>query len=272
LLLNTSGTGSNNNSAYNTFDHLRIQCNQSAYATGIELDGSGTITAGSAVTQNRFSDVIITGGVHYGIQQELNTDTNYFTSVSVNEDLTTPPTGASMLAINTLNPTVDQDADGAVYDGLNRTGNMADITAGFTSGSSIKMTFGAAPIVVSLGGTQSWILQGVGLPNIAASISVPTLTVTKGITPSGPGFQHQRVAGCTTNNGVGWSCGVSITWAKSFPDTNYSLVCSIDGSSSFFGYAMPVGKSATGVTVDVVNGTPSQVFTATAVDCIAVHD
>jgi hypothetical protein len=105
LILDTNSVGAQNNSVYNTFDHLRIQCNQNSNATGIKLAGSGTVNAGAAVTENRFSDVIITGAVKYGIQQELNSDTNYFTNVSVNEDVGCPGvSGSAVIAINTLNP------------------------------------------------------------------------------------------------------------------------------------------------------------------------
>jgi hypothetical protein len=273
LLLETDGTTYTTNTAYNTFDHLRIQCNESAnqHATGIELKGSGAVNAGSIVTQNRFNDVVISGSILYGIQQELNADTNYFHDVSVNELITL--SGSSIIAINTLSPGTDQDADAMIYDGINGTGPFgAHITAGSTTGSHIRFSFGGAPVITSLGGTQSWTLEGVGLFGSASSISVPTLTITKGITSSGPGVQHKRFSGCTTNNGVGWACSVTVTWAQPFPDANYSVVCSVNASSSYFGYAMPANKTATATLTNLVNGTPGQVFSPSEVDCVAVHD
>jgi hypothetical protein len=274
LTLDTNSVGAQNNSVYNTFDHLRIQCNQNSNATGIKLAGSGTVNAGAAVTENRFSDVIITGAVKYGIQQELNSDTNYFTNVSVNEDVGCPGvSGSAVIAINTLNPTIDQDADGEVYNGINATGCFASsIAAGSTIGSNFIFSFGAPPTITSLGGTQSWTIQGVGLPGVPSSSTVPVLTVTRGISSSGPGFQHKRIGGCTTAVGVGWACNVSLTWAKPFADTNYTTSCSVATNTSYFGYAMPTTKTTTSLLINIVNGTPGQAFTANEIDCIAVHD
>lgn len=92
-------------------------------------------------------------------------------------------TGSSTIAINTLGACSDANADGDVYDGINKadaTGTLADITAWVDHRFVHKAHLRSCYHYRFPDGIQSRVLEGVGLPNIASSIAVPTLTVTKG--------------------------------------------------------------------------------------------
>ena len=118
LVMTTTGTtggsatcGPGCNTVFNHFNNFAIQCNNVAggcnYA--IQLYGSGTTGAGSAVTNNYFDGLLITGKVLNGIDIEINTDSNHWHDVFLNTD---NGAGATCgVTVNANAPNFDQDAD-----------------------------------------------------------------------------------------------------------------------------------------------------------------
>ena len=100
----------------------------------------------------------------------------------------------------------------------------------------------------------------------------PYLKISTGIQNNGTGFQHKRVPGCTTADGIGAKCKVTISWNTPFADTNYTATCSTSAGTSGTGYVMASDRTLSAIDVYVINVTSSNRFTANEVACIAVHD
>lgn len=108
---------------------------------------------------------------------------------------------------------------------------------------------------------------------------VTLLTINQGVSSAGTGFKHFRVTGgsCTTPGGQGTTCqttSISIP-GTAYADTNYSLVCELDGSIAT-NTATPAIMGAASKAAGSFTLTVIQVGTAAAsygaIDCITVHD
>ncbi len=97
------------------------------------------------------------------------------------------------------------------------------------------------------------------------------LTVGTGISSDGGGFKHKRGAvGCSTAAVAGAVCtGSSQAFSAAFPDTNYTLTCSLD-STTGTPVVSSVSKSTSAFTVTIAALTA--VSATGNYDCIAVHD
>ncbi len=98
------------------------------------------------------------------------------------------------------------------------------------------------------------------------------VTINTGVTNSGTGFQHIRIASCLPAGNT--TCTDTITWASAFADTNYTAVCTLDAIA-------PVNARDVVLTTDLKATTTMNVrertLNGTAVtggnlDCIAIHD
>lgn len=108
---------------------------------------------------------------------------------------------------------------------------------------------------------------------------VTSLTVNTGVSSAGTGFKHFRVTGgsCTTGGSQGSTCqtaAISIP-GTAYADTNYSLVCELDGSIAT-NTATPAIMGAASKSTGSFTLTVIQVGTSAAsygaIDCITVHD
>lgn len=112
--------------------------------------------------------------------------------------------------------------------------------------------------------------QGSGplLFGTAPTISSPTINT--GIT-SGTGFQHIRVASCTTGTLVNAACDTTITWPVAFADTNYTAGAILSDPSGGLVFILSE-KSKTTTTMVVTLVTLTAAASSGTVNAWAFHD
>jgi hypothetical protein len=90
-----------------------------------------------------------------------------------------------------------------------------------------------------------------------------------------PAVQTKRVAGCATGAALGNTCDTTVTWTTSFPDTNYTVVCSGNGVTSgtpeLVGVNVSGAQTAAAATVRTVNNSAAAAQ-FTLINCTAIHD
>jgi hypothetical protein len=93
-----------------------------------------------------------------------------------------------------------------------------------------------------------------------------TVGIRRGIsnTEFGGGFSHGRFAAC--NNAQ--ICLTHINWQINFPDTNYTLSCSLENA---WGFVSVLQKETSGATLGITHYSAGT-QTSGIVNCIAVHD
>ena len=109
-----------------------------------------------------------------------------------------------------------------------------------------------------------------GLTIDDGNLVAPSLSITRGV-DANTGMQHLRMPlGCSTAAHTGAVCtSANAVWAASFPDTRYTLVCTLEQVRGVPAISS-VAKTAKGFTVTAVALTDAS---ATGLaDCIAMHD
>jgi hypothetical protein len=152
------------NTVFNIFHNLYIQCIVCNYA--IQLIGNGGIngiTAGAAVTDNYFDGIVITGDVTNGIDFELNTDSNHWHNVFLNED--TQGAGTCGVTANASDVGTDIDADANNFTDLVVQGYQYGLCLGQSVGNGFEMESAANFVegVHILGGTPNFTAHAIGL-------------------------------------------------------------------------------------------------------------
>ena len=96
-----------------------------------------------------------------------------------------------------------------------------------------------------------------------------SVSISNGIAHGGSGFQHIRVASCTTSSSAFSKCVTRVQWPNAFADRDYTATCSIESGSNSPMVAN-ISKDVNALLVQVVNlnegpgnGT---------INCIGVHD
>ena len=98
----------------------------------------------------------------------------------------------------------------------------------------------------------------------------PYTTINTGILPDGTGFKHKRVSGCTTGATAGNSCLTTIAWTSAFNDANYTVVCTLVGTTNVGHLGNAASLTAASFQINTVTDTKNAI--SGTVDCIAVHD
>ena len=172
LKVNAS-TGVTHNTALNVFDDFAILCNTAGVGTqanGLTLTGQGAVNSGVDVTDNRFTNLSISGGIKNGIVFGLNTDSNYLSAVQINN---TGTAQGDVLVFNSATPGSDQDADAITLLGVVSTGSFSHtISMGQASGDHIQISSAAEVTPNVLGGTPTYIVETVGLGGQVSSLNV----------------------------------------------------------------------------------------------------
>lgn len=125
--------------------------------------------------------------------------------------------------------------------------------------------------VTLVGDTNTQTLSGKTFTS--PTINNPTIsqpTINTGIT-SGTGFQHIRVASCTTAITINASCDTTITWPVAFADTNYTTSATLDTPSGGLVFVLST-KSKTTTTMVVTLVTLTAAASSGTVNAIAIHD
>lgn len=232
LLLSASGSGSFISNGFNTFDNVMIYGNNNQSVNvgpslcAIQLIGSGTVNNGPSVTQNRFNNIYLRGGLQGGTDLERNSDTNYFRSIAVQQEWSgTALSNTYALGFNLANPTIEQDANACSFYGVNTTGSFTNvIRAGQTSGHIIDMEGASStpPSVAVLGGTPQFVGT---VANLSAASSF-IYGFNGGYTMlGGPAFRVQSiradldvslaVSNFTLSTSPTWGAGASVSGVAS---------------------------------------------------------
>lgn len=121
------------------------------------------------------------------------------------------------------------------------------------------------------------VFGSIGGSTAGVTAELGEIQVDTGITVQSTGFKHFRLpsgTSCSTPGGQGSQCTTSLISlpGPAFPDTNYTLVCVLDGPATGTPVIQGIGgKNASSFTLSVV-----QVGTAVSsygqADCIAIHD
>lgn len=85
-----------------------------------------------------------------------------------------------------------------------------------------------------------------------------------------PGFQHKRVASCTTGSTALNNCNTTVTWTTAFADGNYTAACTAEGLNAI-GHVSHQGNKL-GASIVVALVTDTAVAISGFIDCIAMHD
>jgi hypothetical protein len=177
-------TGVSNNTGVNVFYDLYIHCNSSGVgqqANALSLTGAGAVNSGTFVTDNRFYNVSINGGIKNAIKFELNSDSNYFYGVQINNDGTAQ---GDALVFNGSTPGSAQDVANEVLEGVTTTGGFNHpISMGTTDGDHIQMSSAAEIVPNILGGAQTYVLEttGLGVPpvfNVRGTVKSTSIQAT----------------------------------------------------------------------------------------------
>lgn len=138
---------------------------------------------------------------------------------------------------------------------------------------------GASTNILLLAGTTNGFAQpggSISLQPSAGTNGQPNgkVQISHGIGGNGTGFQHKRVASCTTGAGAGSTCNTTITWSNTFDDTNYTVACTVSGGTGAVTgtpYILNTSsKTTTTTVVTIVNLTA--VASSGTLDCMAAHD
>lgn len=130
-----------------------------------------------------------------------------------------------------------------------------------------------APATTNGNNTFTGLNSHSGLETFTGGVNLQSAPgIVAGIFNGGTGFQHIRVASCTTAAGANSVCSTTVTWNTAFADTNYTPVCTWFPSSTAGAYLSHITtKVAASITVEVDNGA-SGGATSGPINCIAVHD
>jgi hypothetical protein len=145
---------------------------------------------------------------------------------------------------------------------------MAQQTGQTPTGQPVPVS---APRITVSTSTQGYVQSGTG-PNVFTGPTTDNVLKVNTSVLAGSGMQHIRGAvGCTTAAAAGATCtSAAQTWAVAFPDTNYTLSCTLDGITSGVPAIVTVGRSAGSFTISIAALTA---VAATAnYDCVALHD
>jgi len=141
--------------------------------------------------------------------------------------------------------------------------------------------FGTQATICNAHVSGAGVFQGAGIDNTPIGATTPaaanlaattstTETVNTSVLP-GAGMQHHRgPVGCATAAAPAAACTSGPqSWAVAFPDTNYSVSCTLEGVTGQ-PHIVSVSKSAGGFTLTIAADTAAA---ATAsYDCVAMHD
>jgi hypothetical protein len=97
------------------------------------------------------------------------------------------------------------------------------------------------------------------------------LTENAGVLNTGVGLKHVRGGTCTTSAGSLGFCGGTIPWPSPFADTNYSVVCSLDGASAI-SLQGTTAKTTTTVSYAVYNVNGNTTAASGTLNCVGMHD
>lgn len=219
--------GSIISNSFNNFENVIIYGNSTTGSNsgpaiaGIKLIGAGSANAGPSVTQNHFKNLYIRGGLTGGIDCEVNTDTNYFYQIAVQQEWASTPSNSYVLAFNLNTPGSDVDADGLFFSGLNYTGNFTNfIRSGQATGNVIDFTsisLGADSVAVT-GGTPQFSGRMIAL-NGASSIAYNNLHGT---------YSYIMTPTTVAKNGSGGGNYTTVTTTYTAVDaTNLSLTIAV---------------------------------------------
>jgi hypothetical protein len=197
---NVTSIGAASNAVMNHFGSLFINPNQTInnQANCMTLTGVGPVNAGGFVTDNRFDNIICSGGIRNGLISRINTDTNYFGHVFMNFIAPTV-VSTGCLVLNDITPNTDQDADGGTIDWLVCQGSPTQFRLGATQGWFVKMVQGSAgfPTFTNLGtGTPLISVQTIGLPGVNSDLTVGGRIAASGI--AGASYATGSIAGDIT--------------------------------------------------------------------------
>lgn len=95
------------------------------------------------------------------------------------------------------------------------------------------------------------------------------LTLGGGLQAS-TGAQHARFASCTTGAPLGSTCTTTFNWVAPFPDSNYTVTCSVSDASAGVPYLLEISHNNAQVAAVIANFTASAA--AGTIHCIAFHD
>jgi hypothetical protein len=189
-------TGVTHNTALNLFEDFNILANTAgvgSQANGLTLTGQGTVNAGVDVTDNRFINLTIAGGLKNAIEFEKNTDSNFFNGVQINN---TGTAQGSVLLFNFNNPTIDQDADAITLLGVASTGAFSTtVSLGQSSANHIQLESAAEIIPNILGGTPSYTIETVMLGGTPSVFNIHGVFRVVDPTPSTSGGSIQMPNG-----------------------------------------------------------------------------
>ncbi len=131
---------------------------------------------------------------------------------------------------------------------------------------------GSATNFVSIGVFGSSGMQVDGNNNIftLGSVTAPTVNVTASVA-NNAGLQHFTQAMCTTGASVGAWCDTAVTFPVAEPDTNYALVCTLNGSgSNSQGLLNFYSPSTTGAILRLTSGAADS--NSGSANCILMHN
>lgn len=232
--------GSIISNSFNSFENVIIYGNSTTGSNpgpaiaGIKLIGAGSANAGPSVTQNHFKNLYIRGGLTGGVDCEVNTDTNYFYQIAVQQEWASTPSNSYVLAFNLNTPGSDVDADGLFFSGLNYTGNFTNfIRSGQATGNVIDFTSissGANTVAVT-GGTPQFsgrmiALNGassIAYNNLNGAYSYITTPTTKAKNGSGAGNYTTISTTYTAVDATNLNLSIIVP-------PGYVLICHVSGS------------------------------------------
>ncbi len=98
--------------------------------------------------------------------------------------------------------------------------------------------------------------------------------INTGIVNSGSGMMHVRAGSCTTAAATFAACNTTITWPGTWPDTNYTAICTADntGAGGVASVLVISGKSTTQMGVTIQNANSNGNATSVTLNCIGMHD
>jgi len=233
------------------------------FSGGMLYNGTNWVAKGTGA-----AEIIVngggTGGFYFNTNNSGLTAGNTFTPTTLGS-ITIPSAGISQVQMQgsgVYTSTGNNNLVAGIH--YSPTGWIADATgaAGYSPSTAGNSVFFAA--------TGQTIGNSVTLNQVHVISPDGHMQVYGGVS-QGSGIKHQRVAGCSTTAAIGAFCGVTLTWATAFPDTNYTVTCTNVGNTSGVPVVATVNKTAANLTVYVA-AMSAVVATSTEVDCIAMHD
>lgn len=128
--------------------------------------------------------------------------------------------------------------------------------------------------IASLDALNRVSLAGAAGGSTTNQVVLPKLVVTGGVVNSGAGMMHVRTNSCTSPTGTNSGCNTTVSWPGTWPDTNYTAVCTVDQTGSPSGIAVGgiFNKSTTQMSVVIFNLPDQGAAVSGVLDCIGVHD